>query len=42
MATGLGVLREVRTAFDAFYATLDQDQRKVIDGLAAWRGGPRV
>jgi hypothetical protein len=35
-ATGL---REVRTAFDAFYRTLDEQQRRVLDVLAT-RHGP--
>ena len=35
-ATGL---REVRTAFDAFYQTLDEQQRRVLDVLAT-RHGP--
>ena len=36
--TGLDALHEVRTAFDAFYQTLDGQQREIIDGLAT-RGG---
>lgn len=32
-AAGLGILRDVRPAFDAFYATLDDKQKAALDGL---------
>ena len=32
-STGLEVLREVRPAFDALYAVLDEDQKAALDGL---------
>ncbi|MGF1474048.1 MAG: Spy/CpxP family protein refolding chaperone [Geminicoccaceae bacterium] len=34
VATGLEVIQEVRPAFDTFYASLDEDQKEQIDGLA--------
>lgn len=40
MATGLETLREVRPAFDAFYATLDERQKAAIDRLVERRGRP--
>lgn len=33
LTTGLDVLREVRPAFDAFYATLDDNQKQVLNEL---------
>lgn len=33
MAAGLGVVQEVRPAFDGFYAVLTDKQRKALDGL---------
>jgi hypothetical protein len=35
---GLDVLRDLRPAFDAFYATLEPDQREVLDRLGPRRG----
>ena len=32
-STGLEVLREVRPAFDALYAVLDEEQKEALDGL---------
>lgn len=40
MTTGLETLREVRPAFDAFYATLDDKQKAAIDRLVERRGRP--
>lgn len=39
--TGLDILREVRPAFDAFYATLDDKQKAALDGLLDRRGHRR-
>lgn len=33
MATGLGVVQQVRPTFEAFYAVLSDKQRKAVDGL---------
>lgn len=33
MAAGLDIVREVRPAFDQFYATLDDRQKEALDGL---------
>lgn len=33
METALAQIKQIRPAFDAFYATLDADQRKVVDNL---------
>ena len=33
MNTGLGVIREVRPSFDAFYAELAPEQKKLLDGV---------
>lgn len=44
MTTGLEVLREVRPAFDAFYATLDEAQKQQLDDMLDHHGpghGPR-
>jgi hypothetical protein len=38
LSAGLETLREVRPAFDAFYATLDERQKAAIDRLIAHRG----
>lgn len=35
MTTGVGILHDVRPAFDAFYSTLDTKQKAAIDGLLA-------
>jgi len=41
MATaGLGILKRIRPAFDRFYATLSEKQKKALDGLIS-RGGRR-
>lgn len=39
METGLVALRQVRPAFDNFYAVLDDEQKQAIDKLAAHRRG---
>ncbi len=33
METALAQMRQIRPAFDSFYASLDDDQRKVVDNL---------
>lgn len=37
MATGLGAMRDVRPAFEAFYETLNEKQQKALDDLAEHR-----
>jgi hypothetical protein len=39
--TGLGILSRIRPAFDRFYATLSDKQKKALDNLMARRGGRR-
>jgi len=39
MEAGLAALREIRPAFDALYAVLDDAQRKTLDGAFAHRAG---
>lgn len=39
--TGLGILQRVRPAFDRFYTTLSDKQKKALDGLIQRRGGRR-
>lgn len=38
--TGLGILKRIRPAFDRFYATLSDKQKKALDSLIT-RRGPR-
>ena len=33
LGTGLDIVKEVRPAFDGFYATLDEDQKQALDRL---------
>ena len=37
MTTGLSIMQDVRPAFDAFYATLSERQRKALDNLTERR-----
>jgi hypothetical protein len=37
MSTGLSILQEVRPAFETFYGTLDERQKKAIDKLMSHR-----
>jgi hypothetical protein len=37
MTAALAALREVRPAFDALYAVLDEDQRETLDDLFTHR-----
>jgi hypothetical protein len=39
--TGLGILKRIRPAFDRFYATLSDKQKKALDGLISHRAGRR-
>ncbi len=39
--TGLDILKRVRPAFDRFYATLSDKQKKALDGLISHRAGRR-
>ena len=36
--TGLGILQRIRPAFDRFYATLSDKQKKAIDDVISRRG----
>jgi hypothetical protein len=39
--TGLTILKRIRPAFDRFYATLSDKQKKALDSLITRRGGRR-
>ncbi len=41
LSAGLEAVREVRPKFDAFYATLNDKQKRAIDRLIEGRRGPR-
>jgi hypothetical protein len=36
--TGLGILQRIRPAFESFYATLNEKQKKALDDLTSRRG----